>query len=166
MNSSTLDNMTKSILVVKSISLLEPLFNKTCLITLNRTINFLLNFDDSLAVNNFYSRTWRYEMPSLVELKSTEFSLHCSTPLWQRKSCTIVTMLRMSKSRISRCTSNTPCYSTISASLYFAYTMLKTCSNTRWINSCRWRGRRGSLRWRGLGRLSRRRGRTRGKWPG
>jgi hypothetical protein len=55
-DSHGLDHRTEGILVVKAISLLEPLSNPACLVPLNRTISMCIHLENPFAVNDINTR--------------------------------------------------------------------------------------------------------------
>jgi hypothetical protein len=68
LNSGWFDNRAKGILVVKTISLFESFYNKPCLVSLNRAIRLLFNFECPLAVYNIYFRMRGNKPPCFVLL--------------------------------------------------------------------------------------------------
>jgi hypothetical protein len=109
-NSGHMSNMSKSLIIISVMLLLKITSNKTCLISLKRTIKVSLNLIYPLTSDQMNTwGTW-HKIPRASPLKGSNLLSHRVLPFWMKNSITIRSWLRQSSESWRRVTVRWPTY--------------------------------------------------------
>jgi hypothetical protein len=78
-NGNGFDNWTIGLTKVNAELLVKALGDKTCFVTINRTISFAFEMEDPFIANNIHVRSVKNKSPSAVAKESIKFSIHSVT---------------------------------------------------------------------------------------
>jgi hypothetical protein len=101
-NSGHMSNGSKSLIIITTLLLLKTTSNKTCIITLKRTLRASLNLINSFTSDQTNMWGTGYKIPRTGPLKSSNFLSHRVLPFRMKNSITIRVWLRKSNDCESR----------------------------------------------------------------
>ena len=72
-----LDHGTKSVIIVNTFSLLETLGDETGFVSINRSICFIFQLENPLAINYVEAGSMRYKAPRIIAMQGRNLIVHC-----------------------------------------------------------------------------------------